>query len=131
MTSFEDMSQLLMTSLYEDMYTIESESQGYIQEFWIHVDKCISVSINEQELLKSIFETFLYDIGDDDVYIFDLTIEFSFTNNSQTLHLRQYNSYACSFFDIAFAMQKQGINFTAPADIHVCVDLPGRNSFDC
>jgi len=119
-----------MTS-YEDMFTVKSKSIGNIQEFCIHIDTCICVSINEQELLKSIFETFLYDIGDDDVYIFDLKIEFSFTNNSQTLHLRQFNSYACSFFDIAFAMQEQGINFTTPAYINVCVDLPGRNSFDC
>ena len=119
-----------MTS-YEDMYTIESDSQGYLQRFWIEIDKCISVSINEQELLESIFETILYDIGDDDVYIFDLTIEFSFTSNSQTLHLRQFNSQNCSCFDIMLAMQEQGINFTIPADIHVCVNLPKRNSFDC
>ncbi|KAH3839073.1 hypothetical protein DPMN_112495 [Dreissena polymorpha] len=67
-----------MTS-YDNMYTIESESIGNTQEFSIHVLKCISVSIHEQELLERIFETILDDIGDENVFIFDLTIEFCFT----------------------------------------------------
>lgn len=109
-----------MTS-YEDMYTIESDSQGYLQRFWIEIDKCISVSINEQELLESIFETILDDIGDKNVCIFDLTIEFCFTNVSKTLHLSQLNSQNCSCFDIMLAMQEQRINFMVPADLHICV----------
>ncbi len=112
-----------MTSSYEDMYTIESESQGYIQEFWIHVDECIlsQFTMSSYELLESIFETILDDIGDENVCIFDLTIEFCFTNVSKTLHLSQLNSQNCSCFDITCAMQEHGINFTVPADLHVSV----------
>ncbi|KAH3714027.1 hypothetical protein DPMN_073830 [Dreissena polymorpha] len=109
-----------MTS-YDDMYTIESESIGNTQEFFIQVHRCISGSINEQELLESIFETILDDIGDENVFIFDLTIEFWFTTISKTLHISQLNSQNCSCFDITCAMQEQGINFTVPADLQVSV----------
>ncbi len=109
-----------MTS-FDNMYTIERESIGNTQEFSIHVFKCISVLINEQELLESIFETILDDIGDENVFIFDLTIEFCFTQVSKTLHISQLNSQNCSCFDITCAMQEHGINFTVPADLHVFV----------
>ena len=109
-----------MTS-YEDMFTVKSKSIGNIQEFCIHIDTCICVSINEQKLLESIFETILDDIGDRNVCIFDLTIEFCFTNVSKTLHLSQLNSQNCSCFDIMLAMQEQRINFMVPADLHICV----------
>ena len=108
-------------SSYEDMFTVKSKSIGNIQEFCIHIETGICVSINEQKLLESIFETILYDIGEENVCIFDLTIEFCFTNVSKTLHLSQLNSQNCSCFDIMLAMQEQRINFMVPADLHICV----------
>jgi hypothetical protein len=98
---------------------VGEENDVGTQEFSIHVPNVITASVNETELIESIFETILDDVEDKNISTVDMTIEFCFGNTRRTLQLDHLNLLSCSCFDILFAMHEQGITFTLPADLHV------------
>ena len=76
---------------------------------------------NEHDTLECIFETIFDDVEDKNVFAFDLTVEFCFANGNHALHLKKTKYVNVTYFDIFFAMENQGIVFSSPADLRVCL----------